>query len=377
MSTWTLADIQSKVRKIVGSPGETQLSTADLNTAINNYYAFTMPFELKEQVTLQFIKFQTLPGINVYPFPGAFLTDQPMAYADGFPLIFYQDPDIFYQDWPQEYAMDMIGSGNGSTTSYSGSLINSPVIVGSVMITDGLQILTDSGLQVITVTVGVGNGSTVTYTGTLGFAPIQGGTLSFTDSTETFTDNGNGILVGSAGGTGTIVYSSGVYSITFNAAPATGVNIVASYQLTTGVGVLTGNGTGTINYTTGAYSVTFASAPTSSSSIYSKYLGYSGSRPQGVLFFKNQFTFMPVPDQVYVIQMQGYINPTQLVNTTDTPIQEEWGQLIAYGASVDIFSDRGDLAKYNEYFPLLKRYENVALARTVQQYQAEQSVPRF
>jgi hypothetical protein len=96
-----------------------------------------------------------------------------------------------------------------------------------------------------------------------------------------------------------------------------------------------------------------------------------------VLFFNNQFTFMPVPDQVYQIQMQGYITPTALVNASDTPTLPEWGPLIAYGASLDIFSDRGDLENYNRYYPILKRYENVALARTIQQYQAEQSVERF
>jgi hypothetical protein len=75
--------------------------------------------------------------------------------------------------------------------------------------------------------------------------------------------------------------------------------------------------------------------------------------------------------------MQGFIKPVSLVNAGDTPLQEEWGALISYGASLEIFSDRGDEESYQSYFPIFKRYENVALGRTIQQYTAEQSVPRF
>ena len=68
----------------------------------------------------------------------------------------------------------------------------------------------------------IGLAGSLTYTGTLAFK--SGGTkrtcfnVSFTDGTETFTDNKDGTLTGSAGGTGTINYATGAYSITFNAA---------------------------------------------------------------------------------------------------------------------------------------------------------------
>lgn len=252
-----------------------------------------MPFELKEQITDQYLKFITTPGVNVYDFPGGYFTGSPGAYADGFPLIFYQDPDVFFQDWPQQYAVDNIATGDGSTTAFSGGLQNPPVIIGSLFIvaddTDGSQQLLEDA----------------------------------------------------------------------------------------GDGTLTGDGSGTINYLTGAYTATFNVAPTDSAVIYAKYQGYSGNRPQGVLFFNNQFTFMPVPDQGYQILMQGYIQPDTLSLDSDTPLQVEWGQVIAYGAALDIFSSRGDLDNYDRYYPIFKRFENVALGRTIQQYTAEQSVPRF
>jgi hypothetical protein len=378
---WTLADIRNKVRNLTGSPSNDQISDSDLNTYINNYYVFTMPFELKEQITDQFLKFKTTPGVNVYSFPGGYFTDQPGCYADGFPLIFYQDPDIFFQDWPLQYAVDNIAVGDGINASFSGGLQNPPVIIGSLFITaddsNGFQqVVSDDGPAIIE-QIATGNGG-ATYTGTLGVFPIVAGSLSITDGIESFVDNGAGILTGSLGGTGTIVYSTGVYSITFASVVAIGIGIDATYVTNISpLGTLSGDGTGTINYLTGAYSVSFSDVPTTSAVIYAKYQGYSANRPQGVLFFNNQFTFMPVPDQAYQIQMQGYIKPLALMEDTDTPLQEEWGPLIAYAASLEIFNDRGDEESYNSYFPVFKRYENVALGRTIQQLTAEQSVPRF
>lgn len=285
---WTLADIETKVRNVTGSPSTDQLSQVNLDNAINNYMVFTMPLELKVQIENNFLDFKTTPGTDVYALPGGFFTDQPGAYADGFPLVFYQDPDVFYQDWPQQYAVNNIATGDGITSIFTGGLQNPPIIIGTVFITDGTQVVQDQGN-----------------------------------------------------------------------------------------GTLTGNGTGTINYTTGAFSVTFTNPPAATSTIYAKYQGYVGNRPQGVLFYQNKFTFRPVPDQVYQIRMEGYIQPVSLTLSTDTPLQQEWGPLIAYGASLEIFADRGDTDNYDRYYPILKRYENVALGRTIQQLTAEQSVPRF
>lgn len=306
-SGWSLQNIRAKVRNITGSPSTEQISDDDLNAYINNYYVYTMPFELKEQITDQFLSFKTTPGINIYDFPGGFFTDQPGAYADGFPLVFYQDPDIFYQDWPLQYAVNNIATGDGSTQAFTGGLQNPPVIVESLFIVSD----DPSGTQQLVQDVGV-------------------------VSPDVFPN-----------------------------------------------GTLTGDGSGTINYLTGAYTVTFNNAPASSAVIYAKYQGYSANRPQGVLFFNNEFTFMPVPDQAYQIQMQGYIKPLVLADvpvtgvSTNTPLQQEWGPVIAYGAALEIFSDRGDEESYASYFNIFKRWENVALGRTIQQMSGEQSVPRF
>jgi len=373
---WDLQQIGNTVRNVTGSPSADQISNETLNAYINNYYVYKMPFELKEQVQLDFYDFFIYPGVNVYPFSGSFLTDQPGAYVDGVPLIFYQDPDIFYQDFPQQYAVDTLFAGDGIQQIFTGGLQNPPIIIGTTFFTDGFQIIEDKGSRNASQTIALGNGGAV-YNGTLFVFPILAGSLSITDGEETFVDNGAGLLTGSAGGTGTIDYTTGVYSLTFFVAVPIGEAITASYVVVTPLGLLTGNGIGTINYQTGAFNIAFNSPPPASATIYAKYQGYQPNRPQGMLFFQNQFTFMPIPDQVYTVRMQGYVNPNPLAKPGDLPSLPEWGPLIAYGAALDIFSDRGDVETYDRYYPIFKRYENIALARTVQQMQAEQSIERW
>jgi hypothetical protein len=78
--------------------------------------------------------------------------------------------------------------------------------------------------------IGTGDGGTVAFNGTLD-DPVDTGTLSITDTVETFTDPLNdGVLVGDAGGTGTITYTTGAWAVTFNAAPAGAQAITADYD---------------------------------------------------------------------------------------------------------------------------------------------------
>jgi len=186
-----------------------------------------------------------------------------------------------------------------------------------------------------------GDGTTVTFSTTVQSFPIYPSTLTITDNTETFEDitttytTSNVIITGSAGGTATINYSTGAVSVTFNAAPANG-------QL-----------------------------------IYLNYVLFDANRPQAILYFANQFTLFPVPDQVYVIRMRSYKMVTALTNATDTPDLNEWGPCIAYGASRDIFSDYGENDAYAETTVLYKEQVNYILTRTEQDLLNTRAMPNF
>lgn len=375
-SNWSMDDITVKVRNITGTPSTNQLSDIKIYDYINKYYTFTMPFELKEQVNLQPYNFTTEANVDVYPILAAFQTDEPMAYANGFPLVFYQDRDVFYQDWPQQYTQDQVATSTGTVGPYTGSTQASPVIAGTFFITDGTQVISDIGQDVVGEVFATGTGGTA-YANNLVNIPIEPSTVQISDGIETFRDNGAGILIGSLLGTGTVAYATGAVTVNFNSAVAAGTPILANYSVTNTTGILSGNGTGTINYVTGAFSATFAVAVTTGTLIYDNYQAYQPARPQGVLFYNNEFTFRPIPDQVYQITMQGFVTTIQLSTGGSIPAFTEWGELIAIGASLEIFMDRGDLGAYNTYMPIFKRYENVALGRYVEQFTNAQSVPRF
>jgi len=285
---WTRQTIREKFRNLIGAPSTDQMTDVTANAYINDYYVYGMPQELKVQIQNNFLDFKTVVGQQIYPFPSGYFSNSPGAYADGFPLIFYEDPDIFYQDWPQQYSVDSVATGDGSTTNFSSTTQGYPIIPGTYFITDGTQVLQDDGS-----------------------------------------------------------------------------------------GVLSGDGSGTITYTTGAFSATFTTAPTSSDTIYDKYQAAQENRPQGILWFENEFLLMPVPDQIYQIRLQGFVIPDELASDSDAPSQPEWGPLIAYGAALEVFADRGDTENYDRYYPMLKRQENVALSITIQEYTPLQGVPRF
>ncbi len=100
---------------------------------------------------------------------------------------------------------------------------------------------------VLTFNVGSGDGVTKTFTGTITLTPPNTAYfVSITDTVELFTDDKNGHLIGSLGGTGTINYITGAYSVTFNTAPANTQSIDGTYQIedstTGGVADFTGTG---------------------------------------------------------------------------------------------------------------------------------------
>lgn len=85
----------------------------------------------------------------------------------------------------------------------------------------------------------VGNSGSTTYTGTLSAITPSRTCFNvvFTDGVTTLTDDKNGAFTGSSGGTGTINYATGVYSITFTSPAVRGVSVGYSHEDSTVQGV--------------------------------------------------------------------------------------------------------------------------------------------
>ncbi len=81
----------------------------------------------------------------------------------------------------------------------------------------------------LTKLIGTGNGSTKNYSGIIDDFPLEPGSVVITDGVETFIDDGFGRLHGSAGGTGTLIYSTGEATVSFfvNVVNASEINATA------------------------------------------------------------------------------------------------------------------------------------------------------
>lgn len=303
---WTLADIRTKVRQVTGRYSVFELSNDQLDNYINNYFQFTFPAELKLERFHSIYELETLSNQATYPYPAGFINFEPPALIDRAELIWYQDPISFAEQNPYTINKVTIGIGDGATLGFSGGSQFTPVLAGSIYVSDGVEV--------------------------------------FTNTSTTWTTS-NITLTGSLGGTGTANLSDGTVSVTFNTAPADGVNVVFSY----------------INFVAG--------------------------RPTAVLLYNNQFEFYPVPDQTYQFETKAYSDTlvitasgttqTLFVNGTDAPLYQQWGPCIAYGAARDIHSDYGEMDAYAEVTTLYREQQAYALRRTNQNLLNERAAPHF
>jgi hypothetical protein len=85
--------------------------------------------------------------------------------------------------------------------------------------------------------VGVGNGSDKTFSGTTDGKPIYPGSVTITDGTEQFEDGDkDGNFTGSEGGTGAINYNTGAFTVSFKLQPGSSVDVRATYIYYVGEG---------------------------------------------------------------------------------------------------------------------------------------------
>ena len=80
--------------------------------------------------------------------------------------------------------------------------------------------------------LGTGAGTRAHLTNTLAYNPIRPGTVVITDGSQVITDNGNGALTGdvNTGATRTIDYNTGAINVTFASTVTSGNAIVATYE---------------------------------------------------------------------------------------------------------------------------------------------------
>jgi len=382
----TLQDIRLKVRRITKSPSVNQITDAQIDQYVNTFYLWDFPehlrlFDLTSELritcsaNIDTYDLPTSAPTNVSPvslgnvsgtsanidliatlglpadatiIPGSILVNvnsaSPSAFTEVFPYTGELVADagdgtqglIDYQNCVLQLSFSSSIAASPATIQFSYTVPEFITIMPPLYIAGFESYYTQSQAEFFRLypiirtilALTYGTGSAGPYTGTLSSTPVLRNNVLI----DTVDTSGNSMSVSDDGN-----------------------------------GNLVGNGTGTINYVTGAISVSFNQPVQSGAAINTQTVPYVGNRPAAALYFNDQLTLRPVPDQAYTIQLQGFRRPTALIAQGDTPVLREWWQLLAMGAALKIFEDRGDFNSINLYMPLFNQYRNQAERKTIVQ----------
>lgn len=346
----TLTRIQKKIRLLTRSASEDQLSTPDLNDYINTAVVYDFPEILRTFNLRTTFTFYTNPGQDVYntdiaSFAGAttnplynfqnnYISVHQPFYIGGYQSFFSQSQEQFYAIYPKVTNIASNGlSGNGSSGPFTG-VINSQQAIVPSGVTQNISLLQG---QVLFNAIGSpGTGEEI------GMALVD---VPVVDAVSGFkTTIGN-------------LYDPN--SAAYQTALQTPPTVV--------------NPNNNINYLTGAFTINFTNNTVAGTPINSMSVPQIQTIPQAVLYYSNEFTIRPVPDQVYAINFEVYQRPTALLANNQVPELEEYWQYIAYLAGLKIFQDRGDVESAAAIMPELKRQESFCQRRSLVQWANERT----
>lgn len=351
MAVSSLLAIRQKVRRLTRSMTEATLTDLALDQYINTYVLYDFPETLRLFNLRSTFSFYTSPFVDVYStttissplynFTNKYLiTDQPI-YIGGYQAQYYQSRNQFFGIYPLVNSIASIGTtGNGTSTSFSG-VINSQQANIPLGSTQQICLLKNNVL--------------------FSSIDIYNNGLAMQDTPILDINTGLPTIYGSL--YNALSYDNNTYDPTTNPNGYPVISLVAPYDSTVS-GFPVGN---FINYITGEFTVTFATAPQSGVTINSQTVPVNPTIPQSLLFYDGQFTVRPVPDQPYKVEMEVYIQPTELLSADQTPELSEWWQLIAFNAAKKIFEDRLDYDSLNLMMASLKEQERLVLRRTIVQ----------
>lgn len=313
----TYAYIEQKVRKLTASSGESALKSVDIQQYVQNFYNQNMPNAIKTDQMRSVLTFYTAPNVDRYPVDVNYYQGfrNPM-YVDGIEGSFFKDRQQFFLMWPKWPTLFQPAAGDGLNQSFAFTIGAVPFLSKSV---------------------------------TIGCVDTAGNPIQVAD-------DGNGNLQ--------YVLPNPQVSVPLQ---TTNPALPGMYNLNTAnPGLLNPTNIGTVNYVTGAMTLNFALAgvtPAAGQLIRVFVSQYTTGRPYSLLFWNNEFTIRPVPKFVHQVQIEAYQTPIQFMSTTDSPIMNQWVKYIAYGAAIDILTDRQDLAGVANLQPAFDSEEALVLER--------------
>ena len=357
MADSSLFAIQQKVRRITRSLSEAQLSTAQINEYINTFVLYDFPETLRLFNLKTTFNFYTLPFVDTYStttnpasplynFTNKYITTHEPIYIAGYQSLYSESRQQFYSIYPLVNSIANIGlSGDGTTTVFSGVINSQQANVPQ----NSTQFITLLQNNVLFSAVDINDNGLA-----MADAPILDAT---TGNPTNF-----GLLYNA------LTTNENPYDPILNPNGVQVLSLAAPYIDAPGFPI-----NNYINYVTGQYTVSFQTDPYAGSTINSQTVPCNPSLPQALLFFDGEFVVRPIPDQSYRIDMEVFIQPTELLSLGQTPELEEWWQYIAWQASKKVFEDRMDYDSINLIMPSLKEQEMLINRRTIVQQTSQRT----
>lgn len=321
MADSTRAAIRTKVRRLTRSPSVSQITNTQINEKINTVLKYNLPSEVKLFTLRKTFSFFTTPNVDTYDtntqnvndpmfnFKNAVILSSSPVFIAGYQVRMIQDRSQFFLSWPVFQQKVIVGTGDGVTTNFTGTLANKPVTPRHLLFSSEA-------------TNGVGQ-------------QLQDVPLVSTGS----------------GQAGVELFRGNMYD------PRGVVPTKPTIPISTN----------TINYFTGVFNITFSDAPATGKDVTIQAVPYVAGRPISILFFDNTFTVRPIPDDNYEVKIEVSVPGTELTDDTESPDLEQWWQWIAYATSKLIFEERMDLESVQMILPQMKEQELFILRRTLDQ----------
>jgi hypothetical protein len=286
------------------------------------FYQNDFPYAIKLDQNRQVYKFLTIPNVDRYPVDvNTYQGFRAPVYFEGVQGNFFKSRDQLYNLYPRSPTQFQPVSGDGVTTVFSFSLtsntaspfpnanfgiLSTQVVIGGIDINgDPIRVIDDGGGVVNS--YGIGSNTT-------------SGQLLFVTQNNV----GNNVYLDGSNEQQPVIPAASPIPI-----PSPPVALTSQYC-------------GTVNYVTTQIDITFPVAPADGTMINVWSSTYNVGRPYNLLFWNNEFTIRPIPDNVYQVEIEAYQTPVQFMQTTDNPLLNQWAQYIAYGAAREILRERQD-----------------------------------
>lgn len=311
----TLDKIKKKVRLLTNNLSVNQLSDSDLTDYINTFVLYDFPQSVQLLTLKKNLTFYTQPFVDTYQnntvnpsdplynLNNKYLFFEPNVWVNGSPVGYTQLPVQMYNNFPDIPSVQIIGSGDDSTTLFE-DFVNG---------------------------IGVDSNESKILRNSVIFSSLD--------------TNNNPI----------VVIDDPQYDADSDYPLETG-DLVNQNDPSTIVG--------DINYLTGEYSVDFTDVPGDGKDIYLQIVKYQAAKPSLVMFFDNKFVIRPVPDKTYKVEVLAHQRPMELVNN-NSPEIAAWFQYIAAGAANKFYEENSDVDGMQRMLSIMDTQQELILTSTV------------